>query len=41
MSTSGGEVLKIAAGQRKVAKPIALWDGKAAERIAAFLCEPV
>ena len=31
------EVLKIAAGQRKVAKPIALWDGKAAERIAAFL----
>jgi UDP-N-acetylglucosamine 2-epimerase (non-hydrolysing) len=32
------EVLKIAAGQRKVAKPIALWD---AEPIADFLCEPV
>jgi UDP-N-acetylglucosamine 2-epimerase (non-hydrolysing) len=32
------EVLKIAAGQRKVAKPIALWDR---EPIADFLCEPV
>lgn len=35
------EVLKIAAGQRKVAKPIAFWDGRAAERIADCLCEPV
>jgi UDP-N-acetylglucosamine 2-epimerase (non-hydrolysing) len=35
------EMLKIAAGQRKVAKPIPLWDGRAAERIADFLGEPV
>jgi UDP-N-acetylglucosamine 2-epimerase (non-hydrolysing) len=35
------EILKIAAGQRKVAKPIPLWDGRAAERIADFLREPV
>jgi len=35
------EVLKIAAGDRKVASPIPLWDGKAAERIADVLCEPV
>jgi len=35
------EVLKIATGQRKVAKPIPLWDGRAAQRIADFLCESV
>lgn len=35
------EILKIAAGQRKVAKPFPLWDGRAAGRIADFLCEPV
>jgi len=35
------EVLKIATGRRKVAKPVPLWDGRAAERIANFLCEPV
>jgi UDP-N-acetylglucosamine 2-epimerase (non-hydrolysing) len=34
-------VLKIAAGDRKVASPIPLWDGKAAERIAGVLCERV
>jgi len=32
------EVLKISAGQRKVTKPIPLWDGKAATRIADALC---
>jgi UDP-N-acetylglucosamine 2-epimerase (non-hydrolysing) len=35
------EVLKIAAGQRKVAQQIPLWDGRAAERIAGLLCEPI
>jgi UDP-N-acetylglucosamine 2-epimerase (non-hydrolysing) len=35
------EVLKIAAGQRKVAQQVPLWDGRAAERIAGLLCEPI
>lgn len=35
------EVLKIAAGKRKVAKSIPLWDGKTSERIAEILCPPV